>query len=188
VIEDGLGLLNADDVGQAAGLGWADEAGHLPGLTQHVQGEEFEAVQIELDAAPGVLGLHLGEVVGELRRAEGTDFKVKVRTDAAHGARISIDRRGLQAFELEVLQVGSVQSGEGLGEIGGTDAAWVGKHGQTPRRLKARIPYHQGMRQHLTESLRLLQFFLRVAASSNPAVNLAPFGRWTLLDKAAQRR
>lgn len=188
MIEDGLGLLNADDVGQAAGLGWADEAGHLPGLTQHVQGEEFEAVQIELDAAPGVLGLHLGEVVGELRRAEGTDFKVKVRTDAAHGARISIDRRGLQAFELEVLQVGSVQSGEGLGEIGGTDAAWVGKHGQTPRRLKARIPYHQGMRQHLTESLRLLQFFLRVAASSNPAVNLAPFGRWTLLDKAAQRR
>jgi len=30
--------------------------------------------------------------------------------------------------------------------------------------------------------------FLRVAASSNPALNLAPFGRWTLRDKAAQRR
>ncbi len=24
--------------------------------------------------------------------------------------------------------------------------------------------------------------------SSNPALNLAPFGRWTLRDKAAQRR
>jgi len=26
------------------------------------------------------------------------------------------------------------------------------------------------------------------AAMSNPALNLAPFGRWTLRDKAAQRR
>ena len=30
--------------------------------------------------------------------------------------------------------------------------------------------------------------FLRVAASSNPALNLAPFSRWTLREKAAQRR
>jgi len=30
--------------------------------------------------------------------------------------------------------------------------------------------------------------FLRVAAPSNPALNLAPFSRWTLRDKAAQRR
>ena len=30
--------------------------------------------------------------------------------------------------------------------------------------------------------------FLRVAASSNLALNLAPFSRWTLRDKAAQRR
>jgi hypothetical protein len=58
-----------------------------------VQGEEFEAIQIELDAAPGVLGLHLGEVVGELPRAEGADFKVEMRTDPAHVARTSIDRR-----------------------------------------------------------------------------------------------
>ncbi|MDP1613506.1 MAG: hypothetical protein Q8M11_20800, partial [Sulfuritalea sp.] len=29
---------------------------------------------------------------------------------------------------------------------------------------------------------------LRVAASSNMAVDLAPFGRWTLRDEAAQRR
>jgi hypothetical protein len=71
---------------------------------------------------------------------------------------------------LEVLQVRSVQAGKRLGEIGGTDAAGVGKHGQTPRWLKARIPYHQGMRQHLSGALRLLRFFLRVAASSNPAV------------------
>jgi hypothetical protein len=76
---------------------------------------------------------------------------------------------------LEVLQVGSVQAGKRLGEIGGTHAAGVGKHGQTPRRLKARIPYHQSMRQHLTGALRLL--LLRVAASSKPALNLAPFGR-----------
>jgi hypothetical protein len=87
---------------------------------------------------------------------------------------------------LEVLQVGSVQPGKRLGEIGVTDAAGVGKHGQTPRRLKARIPYHQGMRHHLRGALRLL--LLRAAASSNPALNLAPFGRWTLRDKAAQRR
>ena len=29
---------------------------------------------------------------------------------------------------------------------------------------------------------------LRVAASSNMALDLAPFGRWTLRDKATQRR
>jgi hypothetical protein len=27
-----------------------------------------------------------------------------------------------------------------------------------------------------------------LAATPNPALNLAPFGRWTLRDKAAQRR
>jgi hypothetical protein len=69
-----------------------------------------------------------------------------------------------------VLQVGSVQAGKRLGEIGVTDAAGVGNYEQAPRRLKARIPYHQGMRQHLTGALRLLRFFLRVAASSNPSI------------------
>ena len=28
----------------------------------------------------------------------------------------------------------------------------------------------------------------RLVPRSNPALNLAPFGRWTLRDKAAQRR
>jgi hypothetical protein len=36
--------------------------------------------------------------------------------------------------------------------------------------------------------LRYIQRILRVAGSFNPALNLAPFGRWTLRDKAAQRR
>jgi hypothetical protein len=78
---------------------------------------------------------------------------------------------------LEVLQVGSVQAGKRLGEIGGTDAAGVGKHGQPPRRLKARVPYHQSMRQHLTGALRLLRFFLRVVASSNPSLKRSANGR-----------
>ena len=30
--------------------------------------------------------------------------------------------------------------------------------------------------------------FSAIAAPFNPALNLAPFGRWTLRDKAAQRR
>jgi hypothetical protein len=31
-------------------------------------------------------------------------------------------------------------------------------------------------------------YFSAIAASFNMALNLAPFGRWTLRDKAAQRR
>jgi hypothetical protein len=31
-------------------------------------------------------------------------------------------------------------------------------------------------------------YFSAIAASFNPALNLAPFSRWTLRDKAAQRR
>ncbi len=73
MIEDDWRLLNADDVGQVAGLGRADEPGHLPGLTQHAQGEGFETVKIELDAASRVLGLDLAEVVGELRRVEAAE-------------------------------------------------------------------------------------------------------------------
>jgi hypothetical protein len=45
----------------------------------------------------------------------------------------------------------------------------------------------EGMKVQNNSCCRSRGFF-RVAASSNPALNLAPFGRWTLRDKAAQRR
>ena len=52
--EDPLGLLDADDVGQALALGRLDQAGGDPGLAQDIFVVELRPVQIELDRTPRV--------------------------------------------------------------------------------------------------------------------------------------
>ena len=42
--------------------------------------------------------------------------------------------------------------------------------------------------QTVALSLPIVGFVVHSKTGANPAVNLAPFGRWTLRDKAAQRR
>jgi hypothetical protein len=78
------------------------------GLAQDVGVVELQAIEIELDRAPGVRVQQLGEVVGQLLLGEIIDSLIEVRADAADGARVGVDGLGLQAFELEVLEVGLI--------------------------------------------------------------------------------
>jgi len=58
--------------------------------------------------------------------------------------------------------------------------------GHNRRRRTAALPSIAVSRRLTFERVHLLVPWL--SASPNPALNLAPFGRWTLRDKAAQRR
>jgi hypothetical protein len=50
----------------------------------------------------------MADRIGQLHLGEIVDLAVEAFTDAANRARVSLDRLGLQAFELEVLQVSLV--------------------------------------------------------------------------------
>ncbi len=80
--EQAAAFFDRDDVGQALGLGRFDQPWRDPGLTQDVLGVELEAVQVELDCAPGVRGQQLGEEVGQLRFSQIVDLIVKPCADA----------------------------------------------------------------------------------------------------------
>ena len=53
---------------------------------------------------------------------------------------------------------------------------------QHPRHVTVAVIRHSGHQRHTVKTA------LSSNPCSNPALNLAPFGRWTLRDKAAQRR
>jgi len=106
--ENLLRLLHSQDVGQALGLGWFDEIGHVPRLSQYVLGVELVAIQIVLDGAPGVGINQAAEIVGQLGGREIVDLVVKVVAHVPDGAAVSIDAFGLKALEFEVLEVGLV--------------------------------------------------------------------------------
>ncbi len=69
---------------------------------------ELQTVQVELDGGPGVRADQVGEIVGELRFAQGVNLVIEIGTHPANGMGIGIDGIGLQAFEFQVLQVGLV--------------------------------------------------------------------------------
>lgn len=113
-----LRFIDADDVGQALRLGRLDQMRHDPGLAQDMNGIELEAVEIELDRAPGVRGDQVGEVVGQLGFGQVVDAMREIRTHATYRAGIGIDGLGLQALELEVLEMGLVLPVEVRGRCG----------------------------------------------------------------------
>ena len=73
-----------------------------------MHGEELEAVQVELDCAPGVRCNQFAEVVGQLRFGQAVDLVIETQTDAPDGARIGVDGLRLQTLEFEVLEMGLV--------------------------------------------------------------------------------
>ena len=149
-----------DDVRQALALGRLDDAGRPPGFLQDVLGVELQAIQVELDGAPGVGAEEFGEVVGQLRFAQGVDAVIEVRADAADGARVGFDGLGLQALELEMLEMGlvlPVKSGGGWLRHAGVSSRLVAKSLQRLRR---------SVREDYVVSPTAFNF-CRVAASSN---------------------
>jgi len=165
-----LSLLDRDDVGQALRLGWFDEVGHAPGFTQNMQGVELEAIQIELDRAPGMRGNQVAEVVGQLRWRQVVNSVVKVVTHAPDGARISIDGLGLQALELEVFEVGlvaliKISSGTGFHAV------------ESSRNIAKSPPSELKEVNAQNKSCQRGGELLRVAASSNLSLERTATGK-----------
>lgn len=162
--KDAPGLFDGDDVRQALTLGRFDQAGRNPGFLQDVLGVELQAVEVEFDCGSGMCAQQLGEVVRPLRLGQVVDLVIEVRPDAANGARIRFDGLGLQALELEVLEVGlilPVKVGSG----------WL-CHASVSSRLVAKSLQHP--RRSVREDYVVLPTVsnsCRVAASSNPTVN-----------------
>jgi len=103
-----LRFIDGHDVGQSLNLGWFDEVGHDSGFAQHVLGVELEAIQVKLDRAPGVRFDQVAEIVGELLGRELVNCVVEVVAHAPDGAAVGINGLGLQAFALEVFEMGLV--------------------------------------------------------------------------------
>jgi len=101
-------FLNGDDVRQPFGTRGLDQINRHPGFFQHMLVEEFEALQIELDGTPGVGAEPVGEIGQQLRLRQVMEPMPKIVADAADGARVGINRLGLQAFQFKVLQRGLV--------------------------------------------------------------------------------
>ena len=127
----------------------------------------LKAIQIKFDGAPGVRSNQLAEVVGQLGARQRIDLVVKVLAHAPNGTGVSVNGFGLQAFELEVLQVGTVPAGKGLRIRTRVEPAGIGEHGQTPYKLRINMRHNGGMCLQLTNSPTSNS--LRVAASSNMA-------------------
>jgi hypothetical protein len=69
---------------------------------------KLQPVQIKFDRTPRVRRHQFGEIVRQLRLGQTVDLMIEARADAAYGARVRFDGLGLQALELEVLEVGLV--------------------------------------------------------------------------------
>ena len=132
---------------------------------QHLHGEELQAVQIQVDPAPRMRGQQIIEVVGALILAQRIDLVRKILADASHAPRVGVDGLGLQALELEVLEVELVLSLEMLREVGHDGKSSMGG---SDSRLRIEC-----VNRHLTRQPSGLGL-LRVAASSNISIDTDP--------------
>ncbi len=67
------------------------------------------------------------------RRRKIVDLVVEVLAHAPDATGVGVDGFGLQALELEVLQVGAVRAGKWLGKSARVEPAGVGEHGENSR-------------------------------------------------------
>jgi hypothetical protein len=81
---------------------------HGPGLAQHMQGVELERIKIKLDRTPGVRGHEITQLICQLSGRQVLDWMVEVIAHAPDGMGIGVNGFGLQALELEVLEMGLV--------------------------------------------------------------------------------
>ena len=63
---------------------------------------KYEAIEIELDGAPGVRTEQIDEVVGQLLFGQLIELIIEILTDAADGAGIGLYRLGLETLALEM--------------------------------------------------------------------------------------
>jgi hypothetical protein len=103
-----LSLFHANNIRQALDLGRLDQIGGYPGFAQHMGIIELEAVQIELDRAPGMRCQQIGKIIGQLRFGQVIDLFIEILTDTPNGTGVSLYRLGLEPFELKVFKMGLI--------------------------------------------------------------------------------
>jgi hypothetical protein len=70
------------------------KVGKGPALLQHVDDEEFQAIQVQLDRTPGMRSHQTGEIVQQLLLGQVVNAMGKVGADAPYGAGIGFDGLG----------------------------------------------------------------------------------------------
>ncbi len=78
-------------------------------------------------------GNQVTEVVGQLRSRQVVDLVVEVLAHAPDATGVSVNGLRLQAFELEVLQVGGVRAAKRLRKSARIEPAGVSEHGENTR-------------------------------------------------------
>ena len=102
-----------------------------------MQGVELEAIEVKFDRAPGMGSNQVTEIVGQLGRRQVVDQVIEVVAHAPDASGIGIDGFGLQALELEVLEVGLVA----LVKVGLGWVVWLGgSHAGVSSRNIAKSP------------------------------------------------
>jgi len=157
--EQALDLIACDPIGQTLGLRGLDKIGLFPGLVEFLDIEELQAIQIELDGAPG-LGLEpLDETIDPLCLSEVIDLTAETGNDPADGAGIDFEGLGAQALELEMSVIRALELGLDC---------WC--HGEVTSRFLQEWPLDmRGWGYILNSEYGVV--FLRVAASSNKSIN-----------------
>ena len=112
--EQPLGLLDGEDIGPALGLRRLDPIPVHPGLVPHMAVEKLQAVQVELDRAPGMAVQSVGELLSQRLLGQLVDRMVEIGPDAADRPCVGLDGLGLQSLELEVLEMSFIMALESL--------------------------------------------------------------------------
>ena len=163
-----LCFVDRDDVGQSLRLRRLDQIGHRPRLAQHVGGVELQAVEVELHSAPRVGLDQVAEILGQLCFGEIVDPVAKVLAQPPDGPAVGVYGLGLQALELQMLEVSLVLP---VKVVSG-----AGRHaGLSSRNIAESSPGDQEMGLQDT-SWRRRARLLRVAASSNKSFQRTAFG------------
>jgi len=74
-------LLDGQDIGNSGCPGRLDQGNVFPGFMQYPGVEEFQTIEIKLDAAPGALFQKFVEIIEQLVRAKAVNPAIKIVAD-----------------------------------------------------------------------------------------------------------
>ncbi len=98
-------LLDGEDVRDSGCLGRFDQGNILPGLVQNPGVEEFQAVEVKLDRAPGVRFQEFREIIEQLSGTQIVHPAIEIVADTPDRPGVGIDGLGLQTAQLEAFEV-----------------------------------------------------------------------------------
>ena len=98
-------LLDGENIRNSGCLGRFDQRDILPRLVQYPGVEEFQAVEVELDRAPGVRVQDLREIIEQLAGAEIVQPAIEIVSDTPDRPGVGFDGLWLQTAKFEALKM-----------------------------------------------------------------------------------